>query len=49
MTDTAPESIVTIVNPETDDITIKLEFYDECMEGIEGVSMPNPPSEEPLS
>jgi hypothetical protein len=36
------DSIVTVVNPEEDDITVELEFYDETMEGVEGVSMPEP-------
>jgi len=36
------DSIVTVVNPEKDDITVELEFYDEAMEGVDGVSMPDP-------
>jgi hypothetical protein len=36
------DSVVTVVNPEEDDITVELEFYDEAMEGVEGVSMPDP-------
>jgi len=33
-------------NPEKDDIEVDLEFYDETMEGIEGVSMPDPDENE---
>lgn len=40
------KSLATVVNPETDDLTIELEFYDETMEGVEGVSMPDPPEQE---
>ena len=43
---TPTKSLATVVNPETDDLTIELEFYDETMEGVEGVSMPDPPEEE---
>lgn len=43
---TPDESIVTVINPETDDITVELEFYDETMEGVEGVTMPDPPTDE---
>lgn len=39
------ESIVTIINPEEDDIDIELEFYDETMEGVDGVTMPSRPEE----
>lgn len=39
---TESDSIVTIVNPEEDDITVELEFYDEMMEGVAGVEMPDP-------
>ncbi|WP_276301033.1 hypothetical protein [Halorussus lipolyticus] len=31
-----------VLNPEKDDIEVELEFYDETMEGVEGVSMPDP-------
>lgn len=31
-----------IINPEEDGVEVELEFYDETMEGIEGVSMPDP-------
>ena len=37
--DTTSEKVV--LNPEEDDIEVELEFYDETMEGIEGVSMPD--------
>lgn len=37
--DTTPEKAV--LNPEEDDIEVELEFYDEAMEGVEGVSMPD--------
>ena len=37
------DCIVTVVNPEKDDIKVELEFYDEAMEGVDGVSMPDPP------
>lgn len=43
---TPNESIATVVNPETDDITVELEFYDETMEGVEGVIMPEPSTDE---
>lgn len=39
------ESIATVVNPEADDLTLELEFFDETMEGVDGVSMPDPPEE----
>ena len=38
-----PQSFVRIINPETDEIPIKLEFYDETMESVDGVTMPDPP------
>lgn len=41
-----PRSFVRIVNPETDEIPIELEFYDETMEGVDGVTMPDPPESE---
>lgn len=40
------DSIVIIVNPEEDDVTVELEFYDEAMEGVDGVRMPYPPSDQ---
>lgn len=40
-TDPPDDSVVTVVNPEEDDVTVELEFYDEAMEGVEGVSMPD--------
>lgn len=43
---TPTDSLATVVNPETDDLTIELDFYDETMEGVEGVTMPDPPEEE---
>lgn len=43
---TPTKSLATVVNPETDNLTIELEFYDETMEGVEGVSMPDPPEEQ---
>jgi DNA (cytosine-5)-methyltransferase 1 len=36
------QKLKNILNPEEDDITVELEFYDEAMEGVEGVSMPDP-------
>lgn len=39
------ESIATVVNPEMDSLTIELEFYDETMEGVDGVTMPAPPED----
>jgi hypothetical protein len=39
------ESLGPIVNPKEDGITVDLEFYDEMLEGVEGVSMPDPPEE----
>lgn len=30
------DSIVTIINPKEDGMTLELEFYDEMMEGVEG-------------
>ena len=43
---TPTKSLATVVNPETDNLTIVLEFYDETMAGVEGVTMPDPPEEE---
>lgn len=34
-----------VLNPEKDDVEVDLEFYDETMEGVEGVSMPEPNGE----
>jgi len=42
--ETTSEKVVR--NPEKDDIDVDLEFYDEAMEGIEGVSMPDPDENE---
>jgi hypothetical protein len=34
-----------IINPEKDGVEVELEFYDGTMEGVEGVSMPDPSEE----
>lgn len=41
-----PHSFVRVVNPEWDGMAIELEFYDETMEGVDGVTMPEPPEPE---
>lgn len=43
---TPTDSIGTVINPEADGIEIELEFYDETMEGVDNVTMPDPPSDE---
>lgn len=43
--ETPTESIATIINPETDGLSIELEFYDATMEGVDGVTMPDPPED----
>ncbi|WP_166035610.1 hypothetical protein [Halorussus pelagicus] len=35
-----------IINPEKDGVEVELEFYDETMDGVEGVSMPDPNEEQ---
>lgn len=42
--DEPEESLVTIVNPEEDGVTLELEFYDAMLEGVDGVQMPDPPA-----
>ena len=37
------ESLGPLVNPKEDGITVDLEFYDETLEGVDGVVMPEPP------
>lgn len=32
-----------VVDPGETDVTVALAFYDETMDGVEGVSMPDPP------
>ena len=39
----SPQPFVRIVNPEVDEIPVELAFYDETMDGVAGVTMPDPP------
>jgi hypothetical protein len=39
------ESLGTVVNPSEDGVTLDLSYYDETLDGIDGVRMPDPPAE----
>lgn len=41
--ETEDGSLVTTVHPEDDDVEMDLMFYEENLEGIDGISMPEPP------